>query len=370
MNPSPQFCTRCGATVHYGARFCSKCGAPLDWSAARTTPAVPPTEVVTPQTSSPTHGAEEELIYRPAPPMEKKSPQALLILGVIIAGALVFCLGIGLVWGYNQFFSREETSTPATNVILASETATQTSPPELPNTLTPSPTFSPEPPGKLAQFANISFRYDVSIAQDVFGETVPASTDPSLPYFDLYPEHIRLLFKGYPLYPQAFHEPQLIVFPAIDYAQINPAAPEQIDRLRALIADRTLPPPEETLPFLPIWNAGQLFRSNARFLEFQNGAGIRYLAQYGQAANPINSRELFYTFQGLTHDGRFYISAILPVAHPSLPDPETVVLDDAFYNGYPVYLLDMAAKLGAQPDDSFSPALSLLDALIQSLFIE
>jgi hypothetical protein len=32
----------------------------------------------------------------------------------------------------------------------------------------------------------------------------------------------------------------------------------------------------------------------------------------------------FYTFQGLTSDGNYYIAAVLPVTHPDLPDTQQV----------------------------------------------
>lgn len=45
-----------------------------------------------------------------------------------------------------------------------------------------------------------------------------------------------------------------------------------------------------------------------------DGGGIRYLTQFGQAAGLITNPELFYTFQGLTDDGAYYVAAVFPVA--------------------------------------------------------
>jgi hypothetical protein len=123
------------------------------------------------------------------------------------------------------------------------------------------------------------------------------------------------------------------------------------------------------LPFLPIWNAAQIMQAHMRYIDFQNGSGVRYLAQYGQAAWPINNKDIFYTFQGLTHDGQTYISAIFPVSNPILPEAESVVVDDAFYNNFESYVQDIETQLDAQPDSSFTPSLSLLDQLIHTLVI-
>ncbi len=370
MNPPPRYCNQCGAVVNYGARFCSKCGAPLE-NIGASPGEISPTEIVPQSPAFPSPETEQPAIYKVTPPEGKKANWPMIALGAVAAGVLVFCLGVGLVWGYTQFIAAEDTATPTTEEGEVAETAAPSNETLAPTkSPSPSPTLSPEPPGILAQYAHTQFRYEPPLARNVHGETVPGSTDPNLPYFEIYPEYIRFLFDGYPLYPEAFHTPQIMVFPASEYAALNPGAQEEINNLKSLLASRVLPPANERLPFLPGWNAAQLFRSNAKFIEFQNGSGMRYLAQYGQAANPINSRELFYTFQGITQDGKFYISAILPVAHPSLPDPNTVVINDAFYNNYENYTLDMAAQLSAQPDESFSPPLNLLDALIQSIIVE
>ena len=113
-----------------------------------------------------------------------------------------------------------------------------------------------------------------------------------------------------------------------------------------------------------------MFQSNIAYLDFQNGSGIRYLTQFGQAAYPINNYSLFYTFQGLTSDERFYIAAILPVSNPVLPDPETIEMDQAFYDAFPEYINDIELLLNEQTPESFLPNLVALDQLIQSLRID
>ncbi|MDH3943872.1 MAG: hypothetical protein OEV06_07270, partial [Anaerolineae bacterium] len=116
-----------------------------------------------------------------------------------------------------------------------------------------------------------------------------------------------------------------------------------------------------------------LIQSNAIYVDFQNGAGIRYLTQHGQAYWPINSHDLFYTFQGLTTDGRFYISAILPVSHSQLQATgDDIPGGDhaAFGENFLTYVVDIKSLLESQPDGSFAPSLELLDALITSLLVE
>jgi hypothetical protein len=113
-----------------------------------------------------------------------------------------------------------------------------------------------------------------------------------------------------------------------------------------------------------------MFQSNIAFIDFQNGSGIRYLTQFGQAVYPIENFSLFYTFQGLTSDERFYIAAILPTSNPVLPDPDTIEMDQAFYDAFEQYINDIEFLLDAQTPESFSPSLMVLDQLIESLSIE
>lgn len=109
------------------------------------------------------------------------------------------------------------------------------------------------------------------------------------------------------------------------------------------------------------------------YLTFEGGSGVRFVSQYGQAAWPINNSDLFYAYQGLTDDGMYLISAILPVSHPSLPaDGDTFIGDeyDAFINAYEAYLLNVESQLAIESPLSFSPQLTDLDAMMESMQIE
>jgi hypothetical protein len=46
---------------------------------------------------------------------------------------------------------------------------------------------------------------------------------------------------------------------------------------------------------------------------------VRYLAVLAQYPAPVNNQDLFYTCQGLTSDGRYFVPIILPVNQSSLP---------------------------------------------------
>ena len=125
---------------------------------------------------------------------------------------------------------------------------------------------------------------------------------------------------------------------------------------------------EESLPFLPWVNAKQTLCAQPKILNFQSGKGLRYLTYYSQGVDPVIDSRIFYTFQGLSADGKFYISASFPVATGVFPSetPEGPLFPD------PAYLETMkeqVTQLNAQPADGFEPTLSTLDALVASIRI-
>jgi len=76
---------------------------------------------------------------------------------------------------------------------------------------------------------------------------------------------------------------------------------------------------------------------------------------------------LFYTFQGLTSDRKYYIAAILPVTNPELPDDSQV--DESLMDDFQGYLSRMITLLNEQSASSFTPDLNTLDTMISSIEI-
>jgi hypothetical protein len=234
-------------------------------------------------------------------------------------------------------------------------------------------TTEPAAPENLSNvtFVGGGFSYDDTLATAAVVETVPANTT-GLPGEMVAPEHIEITFDGYVL-PDMLHTPQIAIYPVGGLEAVNGRAANEIAALRALLAARPDIPPDggfeaPALPFLPLFNAGQVLRTGVAYLDFQNGSGVRYLTQFDQAYLPINNDELFYTFQGITADGTLYVSAVLPVSHPSLP-ADVGGVDEAFIESFDAYILEIAAQLDAQPPDSFTPDLTLLDGMIESLMV-
>lgn len=197
---------------------------------------------------------------------------------------------------------------------------------------------------------------------------VPQTEDiANAPYWDIYPAHQQFLFDEYPL-DNTFHQPTLNVYPVQDFTELNPAARDFITELQLILKEQPTDFAEQVIPVLPLFNAAQVFRTHVDYLEFTNGRGIRFVTYYSQSVNPIANTELFYTFQGLTDDGHYYVSAIWPVSVPLLPDePEAIEDYDAFAENYDNYLQELITGLEALSADEFIPTLTSLDNIVQSI---
>ena len=82
------------------------------------------------------------------------------------------------------------------------------------------------------------------------------------------------------------------------------------------------------------------------------------------------SQELFYTFQGFTNDGSYYVAAFFPLTTAALPDKIEVEDWDAFHANYDTYLSETTAVLDQLHAKEFTPDLTILDAVITSLRVE
>lgn len=242
-------------------------------------------------------------------------------------------------------------------------------------TLVPAPTEAPTAMPMTvgaATYNGISFNYDVAVAQQVTATTAAAQNPgQDAPYWAVVSAYDEFNLVGYPT-KNTYHKPRIEVYPVEEFAAMNQAAKEQIDQLKLLLGDA--PGSPERIPLIPIFNAAQVFRSQVKYLNFQSGQGIRFITQYDQAIMPINNLEVFYTFQGLTSDGRYYIAAILPVSTAALPDTDQLTQEQMQTLGtgeaFAAYLTQIVQTLNGLPAADFTPNLDQLDAMIASLRVE
>ncbi|MCB0212402.1 MAG: WG repeat-containing protein [Anaerolineae bacterium] len=222
------------------------------------------------------------------------------------------------------------------------------------------------------------------VAKSIQGQLIPTNPyNPNVPpQLNGSPAHIRFAFdeEVLPTWGSVYlNSPQLLIYPVDDYlamyeATASTAVAERIDALQTLLDDR----PEtidEAIPVLPgLGDAVQDLRVQIAYLEFEQGQGIRFVTHYAQDANPIINETVFYTFQGLTNDGQFYVALYYPVSTAALPDSfdETEAADDydAFLENFETYLQETHDSLNGLDPADFSPDLTDLDSLVKSLVIK
>lgn len=115
-----------------------------------------------------------------------------------------------------------------------------------------------------------------------------------------------------------------------------------------------------------------VLRARPQRLEFQGGVGIRYLAAFTDDYVPLTDANLFYLFEGLTRDGRRYVSLRLPLAATALPDaPEPGTLEAAaeFAVITDAYVDAVLERLTLAEPASFRPPLDRLDEFVGSIVV-
>ncbi|MBN2500105.1 MAG: hypothetical protein JXB38_05000 [Anaerolineales bacterium] len=220
-------------------------------------------------------------------------------------------------------------------------------------------------------YEGISFYRDPALAGTVDMATIPEEQGVAdAPLWTANPTYYLFSFGSYQ--PQGtFHQPELYIYPLADFIDLAPEIAGMAYDLQQILAAKSSDPGE--IPFLPFFNAAQFFQAQVAYLDFQSGSGVRFLTMYGQAAWPVDNYSLFYTFQGITSDQKYYVSAIFPVNHPNLPDDGNEIVGEdwiGFDENFPTYLEDTVVQLNSYSADSFTPDLTQLDALIQSIQID
>lgn len=207
------------------------------------------------------------------------------------------------------------------------------------------------------------------VAQGYTSKAIDAVQESAdVPSWDVLPAHTILSLTGYPIQNHLM-TPQIFIYPSADLSKYNEGAGEQVNNLNILLQNHK---EGRSLPFLPLFNAAQVMHAQVKYLDFINGKGVRFLTQFDQAPLPINNHELFYTFQGLSNDGKYYLAAVLPVNLANLPADERVNEKDmdAYMNNFMANLNATVAMINQQTASAFSPDLGKLDGMMQSIEIK
>ncbi len=235
-------------------------------------------------------------------------------------------------------------------------------------TVVPVPTVVAVPPIATNVTCNeLKFHLDPALASSYDCKTEDAVTEG----IEVNPQYTKLTLQGYVLSGK-FFEPHISVFLVQSYTRLLPdLVPGFVSSLQALIGGGPTPVftgsfDSPHLPFLPVFNAGQVFFAGYQVVPFVNGSGTRYLTEFAQYNAPVNNNDLFYTYQGLTSDGKYWVSAILPINNPIL----LANANNPPSGDYGAYITGMVNQLNSQTSDSYTPTVAALDALVASITIQ
>jgi hypothetical protein len=200
--------------------------------------------------------------------------------------------------------------------------------------------------------------------------SVETTVDVELPfinggYGDM-PAHTRANIQNFQF--QNSMKPVINIFLASEYAAYGDHTGETIDALSRINAAVN---PEAVQSLLP-----KFFAAQDQVIPFKNGSGLRFLTEMLIVPLPINNEDLYYYYQGLSADGKYYISVILPVSLPNMladkGDPNTAVFppqaipfDFGSFDNQ-AYYEQVRAQLNSMQPDAYFPKLNDLDALIAS----
>jgi hypothetical protein len=245
------------------------------------------------------------------------------------------------------------------------------------------------PAKRTAAHGGVSLTCDESLAREVRGETVPATPleDASDKPDGVHPEHVAFTLVGLGGAPaDSYHEPVVRIYPVAGYLKAFSVLPRYVkdaertlNELRRLIRRHPVTL-KGNVPMLPFPDATEVFHAHVKYLRFRGGAGIAFLTQAQQDDELVNNQHASYSFRGLTDDGRFYVSADLPIGAPVI----AATRDAATHDGhtlprqlggarerrrYAAYVERVRRKLERLPPTQFAPSLSLYDELLTSLEI-
>jgi len=243
-----------------------------------------------------------------------------------------------------------------------------------------------QPSGIPVSFQNISFTIPEGLATGAQSEVIPLAdeTTNSDPW-SIAPEHTRFTLSRTDAFPSNF-DMQISIIPVDEYMQMNAGAAAQIPLLQQKLASGDL----SKVVVLPPYNAALVIDSKHAKIDFPNGSGIRSIQEYHQGPMPITNDYLIYSFQGITNDGKYYVSVVAPIRASFLidetfnPDPNASVPTPIVPEGgflfptvfpfdspeYDQYYQAVADKLSQTPPEQFTPSILMLDALVQSILIQ
>lgn len=149
--------------------------------------------------------------------------------------------------------------------------------------------------------------------------------------------------------------PEATAFSVSGLSAVNPEIYDHVIKLTNMINSASegagISAFSAPIPFLPYQDRTQLIQLLPALITSNGFTGIRFITAYGNQGEPVSNDSILYTFQGLSLDGKLYLSVTIPITNSQLSGPT----DPA------------GVDWAALPSESWQPSLESLDAMVHSI---
>ncbi len=166
----------------------------------------------------------------------------------------------------------------------------------------------------------------------------------------------------------------IYIIPVADYKKLwevngDPGVTGNLAKLESLLVEKPASLPQWGLPVLPFERAvgANDLAVQGVYLPSGIGQGIRFVGRFSQDASAVTNSNLYYVYLGLSNDGNYLIAFFYPVRASMLADTATKEDQQSATQDFQAYLIAKIQQLNALSVADFTPDLTTLDALIQSL---
>jgi hypothetical protein len=223
-------------------------------------------------------------------------------------------------------------------------------------------------------YGGIAFSMDPSLGPSVNITDVPGT--PGTPLLAADPPHVA--FTLYPSAPEGDQKAtgwgfMIRIYPVADIAGY-PQPSKNLAQLQKILTNRPdLSPYMQAshtapLPWAPLPEAGQVLRARVHYIDAPQLSGIAYVAAWAQDTSTFGAGDFWYTVQGLSSDGVWYVSVDVVINASMFP--ATAPYDPSIYaseRAYEAYIDQSVAKLNNAGPRKFSPSLTAVNDLVNSM---
>lgn len=239
------------------------------------------------------------------------------------------------------------------------------------------------------EFEGVSFSYDPRVFGSVTNNIVPEHklVNPSFRPDGVAPECIQFEFElGR---KDVGAGARIAVYPLDRFDDVYATSPhmvgvikKEIAGLRKVLKDASFRLGRE-IPHLEWRDAGDDLYVKVRDFDFPTGSGVIFVTHWSIEPTLLSNRNLIYRFEGITADGKYYVTAETPVSVAFLPDDEPEEFEGYTYRNLygensnskdgaariEMYRSSILMRLEELNSNDYSPNLEKFERIISSLRI-